>query len=289
MPEDLAAEIEDVRAKIKELTQHRRTLTSAILTSNRIQKRLQLSKATGTNDAQQIIAKAAKDTTTNIHRMTCSVTSFPFQDPSPSEKDSRLLGIRFDICRQDGTYDSPYYILLKRLDGACSVKVYRHTIPAFIPLRTLEEQYLPQSDVENQSTPEQDLHKLVQKVRQDLVSWRLRNEAIQMLKNQLGLHEIHETDEHDSEDSTSRQNTPSLDRHGVVNVKLTSVEAEYVRIQWRDGRIGRIKLSKSGKVERCVVYGENGRVKKAEDLLEGGGGRVEELASRLEMLERQRT
>jgi central kinetochore subunit Mal2/MCM21 len=62
-----------------------------------------------------------------------------------------------------------------------------------------------------------------------------------------------------------------------------AIEARYVRLEWVDGRVGRFKLSNAGIVERAVVIGDQGRDKKTEDAMTGGGGRVETVLDRLRL------
>ena len=234
--------------------------------------------------------KSAHNAQTNLFRLSCSVTSFPFQDPSPSESDARLLGLRFDIRDRDGKFDNPYYILLKRTEEGSLVRIYRHTIPAFIPVRELEDQCLPRPEQSSNSAEGQDLHKLVQRVRQELVSWHLRKEAIERINDQLGLKSrAGPIEAQEPLDSLLEHEQQSSDGHGVVSIQPTSVEAEYVRVQWRDGKLGRIKLSNSGDLDRCVIYGDDGRVKEVEDFLMDGKAHVKELGNRLKLLHQRQT
>jgi central kinetochore subunit Mal2/MCM21 len=175
------------------------------------------------------------------------------------------------------------------------MRIHRHTIPVFIPLKEYEEQYLPLQDegygseqsTDGNTSMKQDLHTLVQKVRHDLVSWTRRREAIELLRDKLGLSKLEEEDAEmtDQED----ENTPREDDEGsfgVRNISEVSVEARYAKIVWRDGRAGRVKISDKGMIERAVVFGEEGRVRNAERILSEGSISIQELASKLEELDR---
>lgn len=148
---------------------------------------------------------------TNVYRLAFGVTTFPFTDPSPNSTArfyGRLLGIRFDQCSRDGKFQAPYYILLRRIQADRDEwQIHRHTIPAFISLDVLEQEYLLLRDGEDNagtlktrdfedesihsdtggSRTRQDLQGFARKVRYELTSWKLRLEAIDYLRKQLNL------------------------------------------------------------------------------------------------------
>jgi central kinetochore subunit Mal2/MCM21 len=250
-----------------------------------------------------VISESQLDNQENIHRLAFSVTSFPYTDPSPETSNVPLLGIRIDICSRSGEFDTPYYLHLKRkqLNNAPNeldeLFVYRHTIPAHIPLRDYEAQYLPQRDEgygseessESANGNKQDLHTLVRKVRKDLVSWTSRREAIEILAEKLGL----------VPESTKDSGTDEIDEYASFvapinasdesafrSVAATAVEARFIRVVWANGWVARVKISDKGLVERAVVFGEvageDRRIKALESVLVGDGlVRIEELAERL--------
>jgi central kinetochore subunit Mal2/MCM21 len=101
----------------------------------------------------------------------------------------------------------------------------------------------------------------------------MRVDAVDFLREKLGLI--------DSE-GRAQPFDVSPDRDtGVVSMAVVALEARYVRLEWIDGRVGRFKLSNAGIVEKAVVIGDQGRDKKTEDAMTGGGGRVETLLDRL--------
>ena len=171
--------------------------------------------------------------------------------------------------------------------------VHRHTVPTFISVSKLERVYLPsgqakastedeseESDEEEQmraakqaKRTKQDLHGFVRELRRELVAWHLRCGAVDMLREKLGFSE-------NGDDISDRLSPDS--KAGVVSLEATSVETRYVRVDWEDGRVGRFKLSNTGLVERAVVIGDQGRDKLIEDVMVGGGGRIEGLLERLQ-------
>jgi central kinetochore subunit Mal2/MCM21 len=236
-----------------------------------------------------------------MHRLSFTVTTFPFTDPSPGPRNAhlngRLLGIRLDHCSRQGTFQNPYYILLRRVEeGGDEWRVHRHTIPAFVQLGSLEDEFLPLKDgrgydgrVDGESDEDeismrtdikkQDLHGLVRKVRHELICWELRREAIELLKEQLELiPPVNDEDEEMDEESEIRG------LYGIQSIEATALEARQARITWTDGTIARIKISNKGLIERAVVVGENGRIKGVENLLVDGESRIENLVHKLRIL-----
>lgn len=241
---------------------------------------------------------AATTHQTNMHRLSFTITTFPFTDPSPTNTlHGRLLGIRLDHCSRSGTFQKPYYILLRRLEeGGDEWRVHRHTIPAFVPLRRLEDEYLPVRDESDEmagtagavGAGKQDLQGFVRKVRHELICWEMRRDAIGLLKEELGLlpqaHDDHDEREDDEMGDTASTIAPPPGRYGIQSIEPTTFEARQARITWTDGTIARIKISSRGLVERAVVVGESGRIRGVENLLVDGKSRIEELVGKLKVL-----
>ena len=244
---------------------------------------------------------------TNMHRLSFTVTTFPFTDPSPGLHNTnlhgRLLGVRLDHCSRHGTFQKPYYILFRRVEqGGDEWRVHRHTIPAFVPLGRLEEEYLPLRDgdsgysgggsEEDESFSvvqerKQNLHAFVRKVRHELICWELRREAIELLKEELGLIPNANDSDEERDDDSDRDALEPTGLYGICSIEATAFEARQARITWTDGTIARIKISNKGLVERAVVVGENGRIKGVENLLIDGESRIEELVQKLRILVEQ--
>ncbi|OAP57493.1 hypothetical protein AYL99_08231 [Fonsecaea erecta] len=175
----------------------------------------------------------------------------------------------------------------------------------------------------------QDLHGLVSRVRYDLVCWRLRQEATEWLREELEIpesfdqplrfakdpaEETRETDNKDGDaeirpaknnangrgDDDDPERAPEEDddeeeeiagKFNVHSLISLEVDARQLRIVWTDDRVGRIKISDDGKVQKAVVIGLDGnRVKNVERILMGDGegsvslydlmGRLEEVYKR---------
>lgn len=189
--------------------------------------------------------------------------------------------------------------------------MHRHTIPAFVGLGRLEEEFLPlRNSMGNEGSSDgagaraserdrrsgQDLHAFVRKIRHELICWELRKEAIEFLKDELGLlgtataklkDTVQGEDQDEEMDETSSTSSPSPEPsglYGIAAIEPTAHEARQARITWTDGTIGRIKINNRGLVERAVVVGEGGRIRGVENLLVDGESRVEELVGRLRVL-----
>jgi central kinetochore subunit Mal2/MCM21 len=200
--------------------------------------------------------------------------------------------VRIDICARGGKYVKPYYLLLKRVGrDRKSLRVHRHTIPVFIPLRQLEERYLPvptatsrtgENDILKPSKQKkQDLKKLVRELRRELVSWHLRSDAVDLLREELGLPKNSSEDDAASTVSDNQEPGPVAQKSGILSLAATSIEARYIRIEWSDGRVGRIKISNQGFVERAIIIGDDGKDDITASLCTGGDGRIETLLQRL--------
>ena len=333
MADSLDDDIAQVRAEIQNLTARRKLLTSSLLSSTKVQARL-FNKPTSANAIRPEdntatplnISNVQEHAHSNSHRLAFGITSFPFDDPSPElQSKNPLLGIRFDICNRHGKFDAPYYIFCIRpgeAAGADGLRIHRHTIPALVPLDQYQKEYLPQGTPSDRGDDEghagldgsrvvnssefqrQNLHGLVGRVRQDLVSWRLRQDAIEWLKEELGLSRPnHKQKEHGSKSSRDPENTDSemfdgsdeiededepTGKFNVTSLTLDDVSARQIRIIWADDQLARLKISDTGKIEKVAVIGIDGRVKDAERILMGehekDGVSVMKLLERLEML-----
>lgn len=292
--DELDDDIASIRAEIQALSKQRNLLSASLLGSTRVQQ--QLAQASTIDalpaETQSLLSASQNHAQENSYRLALGVTAFPFKDPSSENSNQRLLGVRFDIADSQGQYDKPYYILAQRVaDSGDDLRIYRHTIPSFIPLRQYEELYLPSPDEGYGSGDSiiyqrqiQDLHGLVKHVRHDLISWTLRREAIKSLQRQLRLSE-HAPGEADGED------LPHGNTHeghfGVKTLNATSVEATQVKIEWATSAVGRVKMSGKGVIEKAVLYDHRGRMRDAERILTKDNCSILELASRLEAVHQQ--
>lgn len=323
MTESLDDDIAQVRAEIKTLTHRRKLLASSLLSSTKVQSLLS-DKQAAAPTASQADSNNATTTTplnladlqqqsrSNAHRLAFGVTSFPFTDPSPElQAKNPLLGIRIDICNRLGKFDSPYYIFcIRASDTGQELRVHRHTTPALVPLQQYEELYLPlkssvlpedegyggsqdsrpsNDDLENGTgTKKQDLHGFVARVRHDLVSWRLRQDAVELLKEDLDLPSSASKEKPSERDDNSNEKTTDPDtstienddndaadptgKFNITSLSTQGVDARQIRILWSDESLGRVRIADDGKIERArVIDINNNRAKETERILMRSG------------------
>ena len=163
----------------------------------------------------------------------------------------------------------PYYVFLRRPDaGSTSLRLHRSTVPAWIRLPALTARFLPEtpacrSDKEaTQAAPTQDLPRLVHELRRALVSYHLGRACIARL-------------------GQSMAERASSSKDAIERVSDEDGQGRDVRLEWRSGRIGRIRLGTSGCLQKCVVFGGRGRERAIERQIMAGKRRVEHLAETL--------
>ena len=193
------------------------------------------------------------------------------RDPDPHAVDEgEVLGLRFDVFGVlDGEFVRPYYVLLNAIEwtreGEKMLRVHKHTIPVFVPLRELEARYLPMSG------GEQNLVRFAREVRRGLVSFHRRREAIERVKR-----EIEDT----------------RDDIGVRQIREVDPSAREFEMAFEDKSVAKVRIDVDGAVVNAVVRtptegsgerGENvGRRKRdVERAIVGVNGRIESLAQRL--------
>ncbi|EED13717.1 conserved hypothetical protein [Talaromyces stipitatus ATCC 10500] len=316
--ESLDSEISKIRKTIKNFQDTRRLLSASLLSSHYVRQEIEQNTRTGSGtttrfalkEVATLMSDALKHRDTNYHRLAFSTTLFPWKDPNPYSESPNLLGLRIDVCVRNGTFAKPYYVLLQRQKesgnalsstlqrekrSSMSLSIYRHTIPPFIPMDKLAHRYLPQSRLSRRQgedadeveglkskakTRKQDINAFARHLRKELAAWYARRDSISWLQERFGVTDVsHGTDGNSGLTEDDRHRTTQAG--GLVSLAATSLEARYVRIEWKDGRVGRFKLSNSGLVERAVVIGERGRDKQTELVLMGGDKRVESLVTRL--------
>lgn len=104
----------------------------------------------------------------------------------------------------------------------------------------------------------------MRELRRELVSYHLRLASIESLRSAVGL------------DPSGKRG-----RSGIKDISLADVEGRNIRICWRNGDLGHVKVGTIGTIEKCVVVGENGRERAVERRLLGGDGHVSGLAERV--------
>ncbi|MCJ1285393.1 hypothetical protein MMC26_004733 [Xylographa opegraphella] len=243
-PVSLDAEILQLRQQIQNLTNHRAALTAALLSSPSSQTLLARAKAQPSPSPQaSVLEKRTKEqrrqNVQNSYRMCAGATMFEGRDPDPNAVvEGRIVGVRIEVFnRRTRTFRPPYYLLLNRPhSGSPFLRLHRHTIPPCIPLQRLVAKYLPSLAPDNgESSGLQNIARLVRDLRQELISYHLRQEAVMAL---------------------GEPKAPGADaeqHNGVKEVKAVDAENRDIRIEWEDGTVGRIAVDNSGNLEKVVV------------------------------------
>ncbi|KAH7317877.1 Cenp-O kinetochore centromere component-domain-containing protein [Rhexocercosporidium sp. MPI-PUGE-AT-0058] len=235
------SEISSLQAQISTLKSQRKLQAATILSSRHT--KATLSPATAQRAHKQ----------ENLYRACAGITTFRVQDPDPNAVDGgKVLGIRIDVSSV-GKFIKPYYIMLnKPWPGTELLRIHRHTVPASIPLSALAERYLPNGKgsvamgEESTGGKKQDLRRFVRALRREVVGYHNRTSVIKALRREFKL------DEKESRKGKSRERV-------IADISAADAEAKQVRIEWTDGRIGRVVVDEKGEVKQCVVIGEDGR------------------------------
>lgn len=191
----------------------------------------------------------------------------------------------------NGKFQNAYHVMLNRPfkeeDGSEErrglYRVHRHTLPACIPLTSISSRFLPNGKgiLNNGSTGregarQQDLKAFTRSIRRELVSYHKRLSSIKALRKEFNL----------SSSSSSLLSKGKSPENVIIDITPADPEAKQMRIEWVDGRIGRVAMDEKGKVVKCVVIGEEGRDRDVErrvmsSMGNGLGARIEDVGTRL--------
>ncbi|KAH8907744.1 hypothetical protein BR93DRAFT_563745 [Coniochaeta sp. PMI_546] len=230
----------------------------------------------------------------SLWRIGAGVTAFRVEDPDPRAVDGgSVLGIRFEIMRS-GRFLQPYVVLLNRPYGTednseaeenvlkTYLRVHRHTIPNCIPIGGLAARYLPPPTVIDATSDEdvlvkrrtQNLSLFVKELRQRLVAYHNRLGAVADMRKAAGLgaddKESTEKSKKDASDTQQAKESSegdegpedSVEESGpprILEISLADAEAKQIKIDWSNGDVCRLVVDDGGEIEKCVMYGAQGR------------------------------
>ena len=299
--EQLDTEMDDIRTQITNLKAHRANLSSILLSNPSLSTRLQQRSATNDRlrvNASKVVKKQSNRNLESIYRACAGVTAYKVKDPDPNAVDNgNILGVRIEVF-VEGKFVETYHVLLNRPSSKRKsvLKIHRHTIPPCIPLKPLADKYLPQAARDSSTTTSQNLIKLGQALRKELVSWHLRTAAVAKLRVAAGIADKPSRSEQIQEDrpvgqilnafvsdneEESDEDEPARRRDGPL--KITDIEcnlaARLIDITWSNGQTGVMKVAKDGQVEQGVIRTAEGA--RNHDLERKAIGRMEELLQRL--------
>ncbi|RYP48535.1 hypothetical protein DL768_005614 [Monosporascus sp. mg162] len=292
-------EIAKLRTQVESLKRDLQIHATTLLASKPIQDLLSLQRddddpalAAQPGSDKDKLARLAADQRAHgqqcLYRACASVTTFRVRDPDPCAVDGgRVLGVRFEVMSR-ARFARPYYVMLNRPypDSPRHLRVHRHTVPACVPLSGLAARHLPppgprspDADAdrgEETARERQDLPRFVRALRRELVRYHNRVAVVGDLRKAVGLEGGRRRRE-SAEAETDRSAAIA-----VVDVSAADAEAKQIRIEWTDGRSGRLVMNDDGGVVRMVVQGADGRDRETARQFLGGAVRIEEISRHLE-------
>lgn len=259
------------------------TLTTPQVESLNAQLRVQLNGLLTTNSTRDAIhadasASALQDRLEKqqayaqqcAYRICAGITTFRVRDPDPNAVDSgAVLGLRIEVMTR-ARFVRPYFVFLNR--PYAGWRVHRHTVPPCIPLNGLAARYLPappKSGAEAADKQLQNLPRFARTLRREIVRYHNRVAVVADLRKALGL------------DGKRKDAKERAERCPIYSISSADAETKQIRIDWKDGRSGRLVLGDDGEVGKLVVLGERARDREATRELLSDGNRLEDVARRL--------
>ncbi|KAH8662183.1 cenp-O kinetochore centromere component [Xylariales sp. PMI_506] len=272
-------EIANLRAQVESLKEELKLQTATLLTAAPVRQLLQERPRRGAaraeaNAKQKLLAQSDKQAAHQqqcLYRACASITALRVHDPDPHAVDvGNILGLRFEIMSRS-RFIRPYYVMLNRpFSNRNYLRIHRHTVPPCIPLGGLAARYLPapkpSGDDEGQQS--QDLSQFARALRRELVRYQNRIGVIGDLRKAAGL--------------SSRKGKEKASSIPISEISAADAEAKQIRVDWEDGRTGRLIMSDDGEIVKMFAQGERGRDREAVRELLGDSARIEELIQRLQ-------
>lgn len=206
-----------------------------------------------------------------LYRICAGITAFKVRDPDPNAVDGgRILGLRIEVMSK-AQFCKPYFVMLNRpYPGSDFLKVHRHTVPPYIPLTGLAARHLPPPPADGTigaDKVKQDLLHFARCLRKEIVRHHNRIGAIADIRRDIGM-----------------ADNDSAGEKWIVDVSAADPEAKQVRLEWANGRLGRVVMDDDGFVRQVVVFGTEGRDRETMRALGEKGLRIEDLAGKLTRL-----
>ncbi|KAI0845852.1 Cenp-O kinetochore centromere component-domain-containing protein [Daldinia vernicosa] len=281
--EKLDSEIATLRAQVESLKRDLKLQTATLITSDSTLQILQAdsTKKSGfkkSNDSSRLQELLTRADEQNAHKQQClyrtcaSITTFKVRDPDPNAVDGgNVLGLRFEVMSKS-RFLRPYYVMLNRpYPNSRFLRVHRHTVPQCIPLSGLTARYLPPpvaKDDDSDMPKRQDLSTFVRALRRELVRYHNRTAVIGDLRSMAGLE--------------SKKGKAKELEVPITDISAADAQAKQIRVEWSDGRSGRLVMDDDGDIVKMVVQGEDGQDRETMRQFLGGSLRVEDVVKQLE-------
>ncbi|KKY33905.1 putative cenp-o kinetochore centromere component [Diaporthe ampelina] len=277
---DIDDEISDLRARVETLRDQVRLQASILLTTG--PARQAITADTSATGLQERLEKQIAYDQHCLYRACAGITTFRVRDPDPNAVDGgNVLGVRIEVMTRS-RFLRPYFVLLNRPYSGDErrtrfLRVHRHTVPPCIPLAGLAARYLPAprpastGGKNGDAAPEkrQDLSRFVRCLRRDIVRYHNRLSVIADLRRAVGL------------DGKRRDAGELAENSSLLSISAADTEAKQVRVDWKDGRSGRLVIGDDGDVVKLVVFGDMGRDRELTRELLSDGSRLEHVARKL--------
>ena len=149
-------------------------------------------------------------------------------------------------------------------------------MPPSIPLSQLAAKYLPEAPstllTPGKHPRPQNLPRLVQELRREIVSYHRRQDAVKQLQNEIDLRVR----------GTASGNVLT----NIKEVRSADAEVTDIRIEWREDQLGKLKIDKCGRIEKAVVMGSNRKRRKSlERMLMSRDGHLSNLSALIQNIE----
>lgn len=218
------------------------------------------------------------------YRICAGITTFRVRDPDPKAVNNGVvLGIRIEAMTRS-KFIRPYFVFLNQPHTGSENRkrfwrVHRHTVPPCIPFNGLANRYLPAprssandsvaADEEARPEKHQNLPRFARTLRREIVRYHNRLAVMADMRKTLGL------------DGKRKDAQEIAERCPIHAISAADNEAKQIRIDWKDGRSGRLVLNDDGHVVKAVVFGDQGRDREVTRELLSGGRRLEDVVERL--------
>jgi central kinetochore subunit Mal2/MCM21 len=223
-------------------------------------------------NASNIIKEQSLAVLASNTRTISGITAMRLQDPDPNAVNAgKVLGVRIDVfSTAKKHFLAPYHLFFHEVGDTGILRLHKHTIPTFVPLQHLLRRHMPTPDPESEDggdgAARQDLPLFLRALRQELVCYAKRLDAIEKLKLICV--------------GKGRQ------AHKITVVTMCDPGAREVELEWQDGAVARLRMGLDGLVERTVVRSKGGarsgrRKRRLERMIMSEGGHVSDLPLRL--------
>jgi central kinetochore subunit Mal2/MCM21 len=276
--DELDADISDLHTRISTLHAHRSNLASVLLSQPHLATRLQApNRPSKVSDAaRRAIKQQSQRNLENVYRACAGVTAYKVQDPDPRAiNNGNILGVSIDVA-VGGKFVETYHVLLnwRGEQNTRVLRIHKHAIPPCIPLQQLANKWLPTTTKDADVYPEQDLVKFGRSLRQELVSWHMRIEAVEKLRKEAGLKDA-KADHANKEKvvastvcilnafvSEDEASSDVEDEEETGSAHILDIESDtavrQITVTWSDRRTAVMSITKDGRVEKAVSRTRDG-------------------------------